>query len=121
MDKMQYIYLIAIIAIFAVTSILSQRKQKKRMEQLAESLRAGVKVRTAGGFIGTILAVNEDTVVLELSPDNVRAELLKAAVAPLEQPLNQPAEDEEPTKLEEAPNTPAEDNAESSEPKSDEQ
>ena len=118
MDKMQYIYLIAIIAIFAVTSILSQRKQKKRMEQLAESLRAGVKVRTAGGFIGTILAVNEDTVVLELSPDNVRAELLKAAVA---QPLNQPAEDEEPTKIEEAPNTPAEDNAESSEPKSDEQ
>ena len=107
MDKMQYIYLIAIIAIFAVTSILSQRKQKKRMEQLAESLRAGVKVRTAGGFIGTILAVNEDTVVL--------------AVAPLEQPLNQPAEDEEPTKIEEAPNTPAEDNAESSEPKSDEQ
>ena len=34
----------------------------------------------------------EDSVIVELNPDKVRVELLKGAVAPLEQPLNQPEE-----------------------------
>ena len=92
---MEYLYWIIILVVFVLMTIIPQRKQKKRMQQMVESLRTGVKVRTAGGFIGTIVAVYEDTVILELAPDQIRVELLKGAVAPLEQELNQtePAEE----------------------------
>lgn len=97
---MEYLYWVVIAVVFILMMILPQRKQKKRMQEMMESLRVGVKVRTAGGFIGTITAVHEDTVVLELAPDGVRVELLKGAVAPLEQQLNQPAVEEEPQEAE---------------------
>ena len=92
---MEYLYWIIILVVCVLMMIIPQRKQKKRMQQMVESLRTGVKVRTAGGFIGTIVAVYEDTVILELAPDQIRVELLKGAVAPLEQELNQtePAEE----------------------------
>ena len=92
---MEYLYWIIILAVFVLMMIIPQRKQKKKIQQMMESLRAGVKVRTAGGFIGTIVAVYEDTVVLELEPDHIRVELLKGAVAPLEQELNQTTVEED--------------------------
>ena len=102
---MEYLYWIIILVVFVLMMIIPQRKQKKRMQQMMESLRTGVKVRTAGGFIGTIVAVYEDTVVLELAPDQVRVELLKGAVAPLEQELNQvdPVEEEAAAEQDTAP------------------
>ncbi len=104
---MEYLYWIIILAVFVVMMIIPQRRQKKRMQQMMESLRLGVKVRTAGGFIGTIIAVYDDTVILELNPDKVRVELLKGAVAPLEQELNQTAQaTEEITKTEQEQNPP---------------
>ncbi|MBR6816745.1 MAG: preprotein translocase subunit YajC [Clostridia bacterium] len=89
---MQYLPIILVFALMIGMSFFSQRKQKKQLQERLDSLRVGVTVRTAGGFVGTIAAVMEDSVIVELNPDKVRVELLKGAVAPLEQPLNQPEE-----------------------------
>ena len=95
---LQYLPIIAIFVIMiGMTAAIrvSVRKQKKRMEDLNNSLRAGIKVRTAGGFLGTIVGVNEDTVYVELNPDKTKVELLKGAVAPLDEapaPAEIPAE-----------------------------
>lgn len=92
---LQYLPIIAIFVIMIGMTVWQQRKQKKRMEDLNNSLRAGIKVRTAGGFLGTIVGVNEDTVYVELNPDKTKVELLKGAVAPLDEapaPAEIPAE-----------------------------
>ena len=100
-NLMMYLPLIILVIVMIVLTVLSQRKQKKRMEEIQDALKVGVKVRTAGGFIGTIVGVTETTVILELRPDNIRAELLKRAVAPLDEPVADFSEEEEPTPAEE--------------------
>ena len=80
----QYLPIIAIFALMIGLTVWQQKKQKKRMEELNESIRTGIKVRTAGGFLGTVVGVNPDTVYVELDPDKIKVELMKGAVAPLD-------------------------------------
>ena len=100
-NLLMYLPLIAVVLFMIILTVLQQKKQKKRMEEMQEALKVGVKVRTAGGFIGTMVAVTEATVIVELRPDNVRAELLKRAVAPLDEPVPDFQDEEEPVSEEE--------------------
>ena len=89
----QYLPIIAIFAIMIGMTVWQSKKQKKRMQELNDSLKIGVKVRTAGGFLG----ITEDTVYVELNPDKVKVELLKGAVAPMDEqpvPVQQPVQEE---------------------------
>lgn len=44
-----------------VMTIIPQRKQKKKMEAMMSSITVGDKIMTIGGFVGTIIEVNEET------------------------------------------------------------
>ena len=93
----QYLPIIAIFAIMIGMTVWQSKKQKKRMQELNDSLKIGVKVRTAGGFLGTVVGITEDTVYVELNPDKVKVELLKGAVAPMDEqpvPVQQPVQEE---------------------------
>ncbi len=92
---MEYLYLILIAVAFFAMTIIPQRRRQKRAEAIRNSLHSGMKVRTAGGFLGTIVSVTEDTVVIECSPDKTRLEILKGAVMPSEEePVKEPVEEE---------------------------
>ena len=58
----------------------NQRKQKKWQEMLSQ-LKAGDKVTTNGGIVGTILTVKDDVVVLRVQPDGLKLEFVKNAIA----------------------------------------
>jgi preprotein translocase subunit YajC len=58
----------------------NQRKQKKWQEMLGQ-LKAGDKVTTNGGIVGTILTVKDDVVVLRVQPDGLKLEFVKNAIA----------------------------------------
>ncbi len=59
------IIMIVILAVFFVAmilmSVIPQRKQKKKMQEMMGSLSVGDKVMTIGGFVGTIVEINQDS------------------------------------------------------------
>jgi preprotein translocase subunit YajC len=80
--------LLPLIAIFAVFYFLlflpNQRRQKKQTQMLA-NLKNGDRVVTSGGIHGTIVGLRDDYIVLRVPPEQVKLELLRSAVATVEQ------------------------------------
>ena len=52
-----------------VMSIVPQRKRQKEAQKMMDSLTAGTKVKTIGGFIGEIKSIDGATLVIDLSPN----------------------------------------------------
>ena len=70
----QSIIMIAILGVLMVLmlvmSIVPQRKRQKEAQKMMDSLSAGTKVKTIGGFIGEIKSIDGNTIVIDLSPKN---------------------------------------------------
>ncbi len=64
----------------------TQRRQKQQKEMLA-NLKNGDRVVTTGGLRGTIVSIKEDSLHLRLPPQDVRVEIVRSAVASVEQPV----------------------------------
>lgn len=60
------------IAVFWLFIIRPQRQRAKKQRELADSLVAGQEVRTLGGIHGTVMSVDEDSVVLKIEEGKVR-------------------------------------------------
>ncbi len=56
-----YIILAIFIVIMFLTTLIPNRKQKKERENLLNNIRTGVKIKTYGGLIGTIVSINNAT------------------------------------------------------------
>ena len=75
------IYLVVIIAVFYFLLIRPERKRKKQAEEMRNSLKVGDEITTIGGIIGSIVELNEDTVVIETSEDRVRVQFARWAIS----------------------------------------
>ena len=60
----------ALMVLMLVMSIVPQRKRQKEAQKMMDSLTAGTKVKTIGGFIGEIKSIDGATIVIDLSPNN---------------------------------------------------
>ncbi|MDE3105379.1 MAG: preprotein translocase subunit YajC [Acidobacteriota bacterium] len=72
--------LIFFVALYFLMIVPNQKKQRKWQEMLGQ-LKAGDKVTTNGGIVGTILSVKDDGFVLRTQPDGVKLEFVKRAIA----------------------------------------
>ncbi|MGH9277924.1 MAG: preprotein translocase subunit YajC [Acidimicrobiales bacterium] len=75
--------LLALLVTFGLMYVLLIRPQQRRMRQhqaVVSSLRAGDEIVTAGGIYGTVLSVDDETMVLEVAP-GVELRVLRAAVS----------------------------------------
>ena len=81
MDTMTIAMLVLLIMVFYFMVIRPENKRKKAAEELRNGLKKGDKITTIGGIVGTIVQVNDDTIVIETSDDRVRMELTKWAVS----------------------------------------
>jgi preprotein translocase subunit YajC len=75
--------LLALFLTFALMWVLLIRPQQRRMRQHQEvvsSLRPGDEIVTAGGVYGTIQAIDEEKMTLEIAP-GVVIRVLRAAVS----------------------------------------
>lgn len=83
-NTMSNISMIAMIVImFAVMYFLLYRPQKKQQKKEAEmrnSLEIGDEVTTIGGIVGRVIALKEDTFVLETGSDRTKIRFRRAAV-----------------------------------------
>lgn len=75
--------LIMIVAMFALMYFLLLRPEKKRKqeaENMRNALKKGDTVVTIGGIMGKVVAVNDNSFVIETSEDRVRVEFSKWAL-----------------------------------------
>lgn len=63
--------LLAMLGVFYFVVIRPQRKQQQEHQELVESLTVGDDVITFGGLHGTIVALDDETVDLEVTDDIV--------------------------------------------------
>lgn len=63
---------------------LPQRKQNKKDAQMRDSMDIGDEVTTIGGIVGRVVAIKDDTFVLETGSDRVKIRFRKSAIASLE-------------------------------------
>lgn len=75
------IMIVALIAIFYFMLIRPENKRKKEAANMRNSLSVGDEITTIGGIIGTVCAVKENSIVIEIGADRVRLEVTKWAVA----------------------------------------
>lgn len=78
---MTVIMIVVLIAIFYFMLIRPENKRKKEAANMRNSLTVGDEITTIGGIIGTICAVKENSIVIEIGADRVRIEVTKWAVA----------------------------------------
>lgn len=75
----------AIMAVILIAMfILPQRRQNKRDAEMRNSLEIGDEVTTVGGIVGRVVALKDDTFVLETGGDRVRIRFRKTALASVE-------------------------------------
>jgi preprotein translocase subunit YajC len=72
-----------IFAVFYFLLIVPQRKRQKELQETISNLKAGDRVVTTGGIIGTITTVRETSLLLR-SADKSIIEVARSAVAGLQ-------------------------------------
>ena len=61
-----------------------QKKQEKKDAAMRSSLEIGDQVTTIGGVIGRVVAIKDDTFVLETGADRVKIRFTKTAIGSVE-------------------------------------
>ena len=60
-----------------------QKKQQQRDAEMRNSLEIGDEVTTIGGIIGRVVAIKDDTFVMETGSDRVKIRFRRTAIAAL--------------------------------------
>ena len=60
-----------------------QKKQQQRETEMRNSLEIGDEVTTIGGIIGRVVAIKDDTFVMETGSDRVKIRFRRTAIAAL--------------------------------------
>ena len=79
-----FLPMILLVVIFYFILIRPQQKRAKDLAKLVSGLKAGDKVVTAGGIIGTVITVKDRTVTLRSA--DAKMEVTKASVAEILEP-----------------------------------
>ena len=72
--------IVLMVAIFYFLIFMPMRKQQRNQKQMLAQLQNGQTVLTSGGIIGTIVAGNDDTLILRIKPDNLKLQIARSAV-----------------------------------------
>ena len=80
---MGFLPILLIFAIFYFLLFMPMQRQKKKQQQMLKELQTGSTVLTSGGIVGTIVALDDETVVLRVKPDNLKIQFARSAVSGL--------------------------------------
>ena len=75
------IVMVVMLVVMYFLMIRPENKRKKEAQQMRANLQVGDVITTIGGIVGTICAVKDNTIVIEVGADRVRVELTKWAVS----------------------------------------
>jgi preprotein translocase subunit YajC len=74
---------ILIALVFYFLLFMPMQRQKKKTAEMLKNLKSGDVVTTTSGIVGTIVSVDDDTVVLRVKPDNLKLQFSRASVGTL--------------------------------------
>lgn len=72
--------MVLIAVVFYFLLLMPMQKQKKKQAQMLADLKNGDFVITSAGIAGTVVALESDTIVLRVKPDNVKLQFARSAV-----------------------------------------
>jgi preprotein translocase subunit YajC len=90
-----YVFILVLLVLMWFMLIRPQRRRQLDAQRMINSLEVGKEIVTAGGLYGTVTALEDDEVRVEIA-DGIEVRIAKRAVAAVV------SEDEEPDALEEA-------------------
>lgn len=73
--------ILLVVVVFYFMLIRPQQKKDKEDRAMRENLEIGDEIVTAGGIIGLVVSIKEDTVVVETGSDRSKVRIAKWAVA----------------------------------------
>ena len=76
-----FLPILLIFGIFYFLLFLPMQRQRKQTQRMLAGLQNGNTVATSGGIIGTIVAIEDDTLVLRVKPDNVKIQVARSSVS----------------------------------------
>ena len=76
-----FLPILLIFGIFYFLLFLPMQRQRKQTQKMLAGLQNGSTVTTSGGIIGTIVAIEDDTLVLRVKPDNVKIQVARSSVS----------------------------------------
>ncbi len=79
----QFLPIFLIFGVFYFLLIVPQRKRQRELQEIIANLKAGDRIVTSGGVIGTITAVRDSSLLVR-SADKSILEIARSAVAGLE-------------------------------------
>ena len=83
-EIMTFLPMIAIFVVFYFLLIRPQRKKDKKVKDMLSALKVGDRISTIGGIFGTITAIKDDTIELNVGKDNVKLILARWAIRQVE-------------------------------------
>ncbi|MGA2769465.1 MAG: preprotein translocase subunit YajC [Bryobacteraceae bacterium] len=76
-----FLPILLIFGIFYFLLFLPMQRQRKQTQKMLAGLQNGNTVATSGGIIGTIVAIEDETLVLRVKPDNVKIQVARSSVS----------------------------------------
>ncbi len=73
--------IVIVLIVFYFMLIRPQQKKDKEERKMRENLEIGDEIVTAGGIIGRVVSIKEDTIVIETGSDRSKVRLAKWAVS----------------------------------------
>ncbi len=76
-----FLPILLIFAIFYFLLFMPMQRQKKQQQKMLKELQSGNLVLTSGGIVGSIVAIDEDMLVLRVKPDNIKIQVARSSVS----------------------------------------
>ena len=76
-----FLPILLIFGIFYFLLFMPMQRQRKQTQKMLAGLQNGNTVATSGGIIGTVVAIEDDTLVLRVKPDNVKIQVTRSSVS----------------------------------------
>lgn len=81
MDPMITIVMFGIvIAVFWFFTIRPQKKQEKKTQEMRSNIEVGDEIVTIGGIVGTVVSLQDNTILIETAGERSKIRILRGAV-----------------------------------------
>ena len=84
--------IVILIVLFYFLLIRPQRKRDKAEREMRNSIQVGDEISTIGGFIGRVVSIKDDVLVIESSSDRTKLKLYRWAIRGKEAPATESVE-----------------------------
>ena len=88
----QFAPLVVLIVLFYFLMIRPQLKRDKAEREMRNSIDVGDEISTIGGFIGRVVSVKDDVLVIETSSDRTKLKIYRWAIRGKEAPATETVE-----------------------------